>query len=240
MKLPFKVKVLPAVLSGLMAAAVVWADDLPDTDAAADTEVVEVASSVPSERISGYFSDFLGGDVESQARVDGLRDGSIHYLEPVEEGSDATADAEAPETAETEDTGAQGMGYGNVFITLALAEQLAMASAEEAAEGETGLTADESVNEILRMREAEGMGWGQIAKELGLNLGQVISGIRSNRPDDVAMHKMDKVAGREKAEMMKAERMQARMERPERPAKPERPEKPERPAKPERPERPSR
>jgi hypothetical protein len=67
---------------------------------------------------------------------------------------------------------------------------------------------------VLQMR-ADGMGWGQIASQLGFKLGDVMSaGRREARPEHVS-----------------------RAERPARPDKPERPVRPERPEKPERPGR---
>ncbi|SDZ79854.1 hypothetical protein [Microbulbifer marinus] len=248
MNIPFKKSLLPAMLAGVLAGTLAWADELPDNDAS-DTAVVESVEDVSSGNIAGFFSDFLGEDAE--ATVAGLRDGTIQY-QPPEETADGEGDAaedvvESGQDTEVEGEGGEataGMGYGNVFITLALAEQLAMSSAAEALEGETGMTAEESLNEILYMRQVEGMGWGSIAKAKGFNLGEVISSIRSNRPEKVETAKAERAAGKdmraEKAQKVeKAERV-AKLERPERPVKPERAEKPERPAKPERAERPGR
>ncbi|MFV8782547.1 hypothetical protein ACNKU7_09010 [Microbulbifer sp. SA54] len=257
MKLPFKATALAAALAGVVVMPQVWADeDLPETD----VEVVEVASSVPGDRIAGMFSDFFGGEQEAQDVVAGLRDGSIHFVEVVAEGEDGADEGvvvevevstgDAPEVEEGAEGGA-GMGYGNVVIAMALAEQLAGISQAEAAEGEMGLDAHASLNEILRMRQVDGMGWGQIAKSLGVNLGEVMSGIRSNRPD-----MSEKTARHEERDAMRAEkhaeRDLARAERTakapkvervakmDRPEKPVRPEKAERPEKPQRPERPGK
>lgn len=263
MKLPFKMRVLPAVLAGVLAAPFAWADDeVPDTDTG-DAEVIEAVADVPSSKIAGYFSDFFGDDALSQEAVQGLRDGSISYQPPEEAVEEDGAEGDTGEDVPADDIDdvegedgevTAGMGYGNVFISLALAEQLAMSSAAEALEGETGMTADESLNEILYLRQVEGMGWGGIAKELGVNLGEVISGIRSNRPERMEA-RADKRAARteksmrgkrpEKTEMASVERgpraeKVERVEKAERPVRPERPVKPERPAKPERPEKPAR
>lgn len=261
MKIPFKSTAMAAALAGLVSVPLVWADeDMPETDT---TEVVEIAETVPGERIAGYFSEFFGE--ESSSVVAGLRDGSIQYVEPLPEGEKVATDTDTDTTEtdgtevdapEVEDGGepGNGMGYGNVLITMALAEQLAGLSAAEALEGEEGMTAHESLNEILRMRQVDGMGWGQIARELGVNLGEVVSGIRSNRPDmteklarrderaaarsearaERELARADKVAKVEKAERV------AKLDRPERPVRPEKAEKPERPEKPARPERPGR
>ncbi|MCA0894789.1 hypothetical protein [Microbulbifer agarilyticus] len=248
MNVPYKSTALAAALAALVAMPMVWADDdvAPEAN---DVEVVETAEGVPSERIAGLFSDFFGED--SQAIVNGLRDGSIQYVEPtdVEGGTEdgETADVEAGDTPEMED-GAEattGMGYGNVVITMALAEQLAGMSEAEVVEGEEGMIAQDSLNEILRMRQVEGMGWGQIAKAIGVNLGEVMSGIRSNRPEraDQVERKAARAEKQEMREMARAERVAGKMEKMEKPArveKVERPEKPQRPEKPERPERPGK
>ena len=262
MNIPFKARVIPAVLAGLLAGgSVVWADDEVVENESTDVEVVEPVSTVPAEKINGVFADFLSQlSPESQITVEGLRDGSVSYQPPEEMDDGVTGDAaedvvetdevetDEVEGAETEDM-AQGMGYGNVFITLALSEQLALASAAEALEGETGMTADESLNEVLRLRVEEGMGWGNIAKTLGFNLGEVMSGYHSNRPEKAEMVKSNGGMRAEKADKgmrpAKAEKV-AKLDKVERPVKPERmekaerPEKPERPVKPERPERPGK
>ncbi len=252
MRIPFKARLLPAVLAGVMAGTLAWADDdLPETDAA-DTEVVESVAEVPSGKIAGFFSDFLGGEEQSQMTIEGLRNGSISYQAPedTEDGAEGDAaedvvdgDTDVDEVEGEAGGATAGMGYGNVFITLALAEQLAMASAAEALEGETGMTPEESLNEVLYLRQVEGMGWGQIAKELGVNLGEVISGIHSNRPDKVESAKAERMAKADKG--MRPEKAQKvdkveKMAKIDRPTRPERAEKVERPEKPARPERPSR
>ncbi|GAB2525514.1 hypothetical protein [Microbulbifer agarilyticus] len=248
MRVPYKTTALAAALAALVAMPMVWADDdvAPETS---DVEVVETAERVPGERIAGLFSDFFGED--SQTIVDGLRDGSIQYVEPTPE-TDAEGGAESAETADvdTENAGdtpevedsaeaTTGMGYGNVVITMALAEQLAGMSEAEVVEGEEGMVAQDSLNEILRLRQVEGMGWGQIAKAIGVNLGEVMSGIRSNRPEraDQMERKAARAQKHEMREIARAERAAVKMEKME---KPVRPEKPERPAKPQRPERPGK
>ena len=86
-------------------------------------------------------------------------------------------------------TPAAPMGYGNVFATMALAQESLAAigitepTAEELAVALQGgeIVIDGTVNEfdgVLTMRES-GMGWGEIAKAMGLNLGHVISSMRS-------------------------------------------------------------
>ncbi|WP_346839965.1 hypothetical protein [Microbulbifer sp. SAOS-129_SWC] len=279
MSIPYKMRLLPLVLAGVMAGSLAWADDEVPTTDTADTEVVETVSDVPTGKIAGFFSDFLGSDADAEATVQGLRDGSIHYQAPEDDTADTTGDATdtTGDTADTTDQGdattetdggdmadvegevsdgSTGMGNGNVVITLALAQKLAEDSAAKALEGETGMTAEESINQVLYLRQEEGMGWGQIAHELGFNLGELMSGIHSNRPERAETakakhqadraersmpehaHKMDKADRPEQmAKAQRPEKME-RAERPEKMERPERPEKIERPEKPERPERP--
>lgn len=256
MNIPFKKSLLPAMLASVLAGSLAWADDdLPDNDAT-DTEVVESVEDISSGKFAGYFGDFLGDDAE--ATIAGLRDGSIHYEAPEDAETDAEADAaedvvESGEHAEIEGENGEvtsGTGYGAAFITVALAEQMALSSPVTAtAEDGTEIEMDASyyLNEVLYRREVLGMGYGQIAKDLGFNLGEVISGYRSNRPDKVESLKAEKMAKTTGADM-RAEKAQkvdkvekvAKLDRPERPMKVERAEKPERPEKPARPERPGR
>ncbi|WGL17180.1 hypothetical protein PVT68_02500 [Microbulbifer bruguierae] len=260
MKIPYKSTALAAVIAALASVPLVWADDMPDVDST-ETEVVEMASTVPGDRIAGYFSHFFGSEEESKRIVAGLRDGSIHFVEPVPEGEDVNVEdteLEIPEDLpemEEGKGGHAGMGYGNVLITMALAEKLAgmyeVEPVEGEVDGEIAPGAEYYVNQILGMRQRDGMGWGNIAKELGVNLGEIVSGIHSNRPEMT-----EKLARRDSRDAMRAEKHAARdlahAERAEkgakvervakvdRPEKPMRAEKVERPEKPQRPERPGK
>lgn len=99
------------------------------------------------------------------------------------------------------------LGYGEIYLSLALAQELAR---------ESGMQPGDALNEVLA-RRTEGMGWGQIAKSFDLKLGHVVSRARS---------------GNER--LAAAFPRQTRADRPERPVKPERPMRPERPERPER------
>lgn len=135
------------------------------------------------------------------------------------------------EVVETETT----MGVGEQNISDALAQ--AVVDGSVGSEGGE-IDFDTASAEILDMRES-GMGWGEIASELGFRLGDVVSDFhqsdraRENRADreQRAAARADQVQGVERA---------ARLERPERADKLERPERVERAAKPERPEKPER
>jgi len=92
------------------------------------------------------------------------------------------------------------MGYGEIHIALSLAQAYSAAKL---------LPANDALTQVLAQR-AGGKGWGNVAKNLGLNLGQVVSRVRSGN---------ERLAGAGK---------------PERPSKPERAERPERPERPAR------
>jgi hypothetical protein len=98
----------------------------------------------------------------------------------------------------------RGLGFGEVAITLALADELP----------KRGMTDQDAMKTILD-RRAAGQGWGQIAHDLDLKLGRVLSTVKKAQKE---------VAHAEGARAAKAERP----ERSDRPGKPDKPEKPER------------
>lgn len=95
----------------------------------------------------------------------------------------------------------EGLGYGEVYVSLALAQELARTS---------GMQPEDALNEVLG-RRIEGRGWGRIAKDLDLNLGHVVARARSGN------------------ERLAATVRVSRPERPAKPERPQRPERPERP-----------
>ena len=116
---------------------------------------------------------------------------------------------------------AQGLGYGEISILLALASK------------QDG-TSPKSVNEILAMRQTDKMGWGNIAKTLGYkSLGSVNKSVKATEAG------VEKVAGSGKAEKVSG------VDKPEKADKPEKTEKFDKPGrvrveKPERVEKPGR
>jgi|GEM_PF-1943113 len=243
--------------------------DIPDDVVGNDVPDIEHDFQNPGEsnvtgKIANYFVDFAGGEEEAKALVTGLRNGDIVYVPP-EEPDTASDNGDAPDASNDSDNGmpedqdedpempengdhelnGQKMGYGNVFKTLALAEKYASMMVDT--------TAEAAINEILRMRQAEGMGWGEIAKAVGDKLGRINSDIRSGRgkwadataqpvePDaDDAPSAETQVPKPEKLKKAPKEKS-GHSVKPERPVEPEkvnRPVKPSRIAKPERPEKP--
>lgn len=131
-------------------------------------------------KLSGDFEPFLGKD--SGPVVVSLRNGTPVTLSEAVPG-------QAPKTV-TISPATGKMGYGNVFISLALAkEQLAQAGVTQptASQLQAALTGGSVTNAqgattqmqgVLALR-SQGMGWGQIANSMGTHLGSVVSGMKA-------------------------------------------------------------
>src|SRR5258705_6037015 len=148
-------------------------------------------------KISGDFNSFLGAD--SKTAVTGLRSGTPFTLT-----STSTTPSTTPgglpvtpttNTVITPPTGQ--MGFGNVYISLALAKQqlstlgitqptpqqlqAALTGGtitQTTGTGATAATTTTDLQGVLTMR-SQNMGWGQIAQKLGFKLGPGISGMKS-------------------------------------------------------------
>lgn len=165
------------------------------------------ASSMAKE-----FSGVVGSEADARKLVDGLRNGTPVTLD----GGQTTVKP------------ASGTGYGNVFISLALTQA---SLAESGNNSPTATQFSTTLNEVLAKR-ASGMGWGQIAKEMDLKLGQVVSSVKSgNQRLEASLKARD---AREKG-ADKGSEPTKRNEKAERPDKPGRPDKPDRPEKSMRP-----
>lgn len=135
------------------------------------------ASSTPATNISNEYSYFLK-NVDSKQVVNDLRNG---------QWTTTTTDPNTNVTTTTTEAVPTGkMGFGNVKISLALAQEslrqqgIMQPTSEQL---HTSLMGGQMVpgdsttttNGILQMR-AEGMGWGQIAQKYDVKLGQLMSG----------------------------------------------------------------
>jgi hypothetical protein len=165
-------------------------------------------TTTAEQRLIDKYSDLAGSDKNAKSLVESLRDSKKVTL------SDGT----------TIDPPTKKMGLGNVNIALALAE----ASLNDrnitnptTTQLRDTLVGTKTTDGILQMR-ADGMGWGQIAKELGFKLGEVVGKAPSKSTDTA------------QSSSAKAERVSARADKPDRPAKIERPDRPSRPDRPER------
>lgn len=135
-----------------------------------------------SGKISSEFSTFAGSTANADALVTGLRNGTAITL--------TTTDAKGLTTATTFTPPTGKMGYGNVFISMSLAQQqladlgITQPTAQQLQAALAGGTVTTGTGQtttltgVLQLR-SQGMGWGQIANSLGFKLGPVISGIKS-------------------------------------------------------------
>jgi len=124
--------------------------------------------ATPSTRIQQRFSSFAGSEANSASLVTGLRTGSAIKLT----GAGETTTFTSP---------TRPMGYGNVTRALDLAQRELAASGitdptpkelQAALMGGTvsGPNGELTYQGVLQMR-ADGMGWGQIAHEIGVHPG---------------------------------------------------------------------
>ena len=148
-------------------------------------------------KISSDFSSFLGTD--SKAVVTGLRNGTpITLTSTTTTPSSVQGGIPVTTTTTTMITPPTGhMGFGNVYISLALAKQqlstlgITQPTPEQVqaaltggtitqttGTGTTATTTTTNLQGILTMR-SQNMGWGQISQKLGFKLGPVIAGMKS-------------------------------------------------------------
>lgn len=160
--------------------------------------------TVVSGRISEDFSTLAGSTENANTLVAALRSGETASI--TSGGSTGTV------------TPSGKKGWGEVFISLALAQE---SLTQSGVSSPTGSQLADALNGILNQR-ASGMGWGEIANSMGVRLGQVISDIRAGNERLAAGIKREHGASH-------------RVEKAERAQKAERPEKPQRPPRPERP-----
>jgi hypothetical protein len=167
--------------SGALAADPKDPKDLSVQSAKMDSLATSQGNVKVESRISSDFNTFAGSTANSSSLVSGLRNGSPITL------TSTDAKGVVTETTFTPSTGK--MGYGNVFISLGLAQQqltglgitqpttqdirAALIGGNVTVNGQTT-----TLKGVLTYR-SEGMGWGQIANTLGFKLGPVISGIKS-------------------------------------------------------------
>lgn len=176
-------------LMGFVTAGAVSAAD--GDEAVLATEAAEMDSvaaahgeAVVTDRISADFSAFAGSTENADALVQGLRNGTEVTVTTVDAAGVETSATFAPPTGQ--------MGHGNVYTSLALAkEQLASVGITEPTAEEiqaamvggdvvTATGETQTLPGVLQLR-SEGMGWGEIAHEMGFKLGPVISGMRTGK-----------------------------------------------------------
>ncbi|MEX0960084.1 MAG: hypothetical protein WDZ63_12420 [Burkholderiales bacterium] len=202
----------------------------------------------------------ISADFESFARSGDNADALVRALRT---GGEVTLSDNGATTVFDPATG--HMGYGEVHISLSLAEALLRDAGitdptpEQIAavlNGGDVLAADGTIitYEGILVQRSDGQGWGQIARNAGVNLGLVIASKRSGKdllnklPADASRGAGNAQIARERVETagnagVTGKPMAARAQRPGRVARSERVERPvqvERPVRIERPVRPER
>jgi hypothetical protein len=156
--------------------------DLSTQSAKMDSLATSKGNVKVESKISSDFSTFAGSTANSSGLVSGLRNGSGITLSSTDAKGVTTSTTFTPPTGK--------MGYGNVFISLGLAQQqltglgITQPTAQDiqaalvggTVTGPNGQTT--TLSGVLTLR-SQGMGWGQIAQNLGYKLGPVISGIKA-------------------------------------------------------------
>src|SRR5574337_26775 len=170
-----------------LAAETANASTLEAESARVDAYAVGHASTVEN-RISNSFTSFAGSSENASALTYGLREGTpINLLSTAPDGSTTI-------TSFTPATGS--MGYGNVRISMALAQQqlaglgITNPTPEQLAAAlnggrityvaPNGVVTTTEIQGVLQLRAA-GQGWGQISQAYGTRLGPVISGLKSTQ-----------------------------------------------------------
>lgn len=230
------------VLAAALSAALFTVAPAFAQDADPDAPIVAEAT-VPKQRLVDRYAELAGSPEASADLVGALRGGDDFVVteEVTTTNPDGTTTTTVVERSIVNPNGK--MGWGEVNITLSLAQAMVDSGAapdlEAALAGLTVTNPDGTVTTtpgVLQLR-ADGAGWGSIAKQLGFNLGSLISASNRSEKSVAAAAKVDKAKAERTAG--KPERV-AKVERPDKPQKVERPERPERPQKPERPDKPER
>lgn len=172
------------IITFLVMGAAAGAVSAAESDTGLTTQAAQMnryAASKGQTTVTGKtaadFSGYYGPD-NAQSIASGLRNGGeITLTNP--------PGISPPSVNFTPPTGS--MGNGNVYISMALAQQQLTAAGitqptaqqiQAAMVGGPLVPGGQPVTGVLQMR-ASGMGWGQVAHSLGVNLGHVISGMKS-------------------------------------------------------------
>lgn len=203
--------------------------------AAADTQ--PPVTSTEATRLATHYSDFAGSDANALALVDGLRNGSPVTLKTTSTVKNADGTTSTVVTPTIFQPATHKMGYGNINIALALAQdELTKAGITDptAAEIEAALNGGsitstsggtQTFQGVLALR-ANGEGWGKVAQTLGVKLGDVVSASHNGHSQAGADH------GQHGHDMASANRPV----HPDHPVHPDRPQRPDVPHRPDIPD----
>ncbi len=183
------IRILAASLLAALAlpAAPATGSELDTQAAALDATAANKGQTQVAAKIAAFFTNLAGSKDNAIALVTALRNGTDVNLATTT-GTGATATTTT--TTFTPPTGK--MGWGNVKIALALAQDSLLragitnptaAQLQAALDGGTVTKTDGTtvtLKGVLQMR-ADGMGWGQIAHAGGTNVGPVVSSLKSTQ-----------------------------------------------------------
>ena len=161
------------------------------------TQAATATLTSPAGKLTANYAGFAGSTENAQSLVDGLRTGSLITLQPDPLGPYAAEPAAslAPSTGK--------LGYGNINIALGLAKT---SLAQQGITNPTPTQLATALGGVLGQR-SEGMGWGQIAKSMGVTLGSVVSASHTTKSGKKTPHtsqvaslaKADNAAGKSNA-----------------------------------------
>ena len=175
-----------AVLLALTPAAFAQTSTLDTQVATLDQSGANRGQALVAQKIASNFGTLAGSDENALALVKALRSGDTVKLSYAgAEGSSPTVTSIDPPTGK--------MGWGNVKISLALAQdvlaragitnptgeqlQAALNGGSVTVTNADGTTSTVELKGVLQMR-ADGMGWGEIAKASGTKVGPVVSELK--------------------------------------------------------------
>jgi hypothetical protein len=175
-----------AVLLALTPMAYAQTSEIDTQVTTLDATAANRGQTQVAQKIASNFGKLAGSDENALALVKALRSGeTVKLAYPGAEGSTPTVTTVDPATAK--------MGWGNVKISLALAQdvlaragitnptgeqlQAALNGGSVTVKNADGTTTTTELKGILQMR-ADGMGWGEIAKASGTKVGPVVSQLK--------------------------------------------------------------
>ena len=147
---------------------------------AATSATGAATSNHEGAKLASSYSAFAGSPANAKSMVDGLRTGSSISLGPSLTGPNSTA----PSASVSPATGK--MGYGNVNTAISLAKT---SLAQQNISNPTPAQLASALNGVLGQR-SQGMGWGQIAKSMGVTLGSVKSASHTDKARDAQFQKL--------------------------------------------------
>jgi hypothetical protein len=167
---------------------------------ALDTTAKNRGQSLVAGKIASNFNNLAGSKENSLALVNALRNGTnatLTYKTPA-----TTPGGTSTATTATYDPPTGKLGWGNVKISLALAQdslaragiknptaeqlQAALNGGSVTVKNPDGTTTTTKLGGVLQMR-ADGMGWGEIAKANGTKVGPVVSQLKMSNSKVAAL-----------------------------------------------------